>query len=269
MYVVAGLTQPLLGLPAIEAMGLVQRVNEVTQTDTDFKALCPSVLQGLGKLKESYHIELEQGAIPPALSTPRRVPLPLRDKVREKLERMESMGVISKVTEPTAWCSGMVVVPKLMKDKLRICLDLTPLNAAVKRERHILPAVDQTLAMMSEAKVFTKLDARSGFWQIPLTPESRPLTTFITPFGRYFFNRLPFGIASAPEDFQRRMLQMFVCFEGVLCHADDVSVYGRNRQEHDQRLHHVLQKMQEEGLTLNEKCEFTHIHWTQGVFKRN
>ena len=65
--VVAGLTQPLLGLPAIEAMGLGQRVNEVTQTDTDFKALYPSVFQGLGKLKESYHIELEQGAIPPAL----------------------------------------------------------------------------------------------------------------------------------------------------------------------------------------------------------
>ena len=141
------------------------------------------------------------------------------------------MGVISKVTEPTAWCSGMVVVPKPMKDKLRICVDLTPLNAMVKRERHILPAVDQTLAMMSDAKVFTKLDARSGFWQIPFTPESRPLTTFITPFGRYFFNRLK------TEDFQRRMLQMFESFTGVLCHADDVLVYGRNRQEHDQRLH--------------------------------
>ncbi|KAL0150323.1 hypothetical protein M9458_054431, partial [Cirrhinus mrigala] len=256
VYVVAGLTQPLLGLPAIQAMRLVHRVNEVTQTDTDFKALYPSVFQGLGKLKEPYHIELEQGVVPYALSTPRRVPLPLRDKVREELERMERMGVISKVTEPTAWCSGMVVVPKPTKNKLRICVDLTPLNAAVKRERHILPAVDQTLAMMSDAKVFTKLDARSGFWQIPLTPESRPLTTFITPFGRYFFNRLPFGIASAPEHFQRRMSQMFENFEGVLCHADDVLVYGRNRQEHDQRLHRVLQKMQEEGLTLNEKCEF-------------
>ncbi|KAI2648260.1 hypothetical protein H4Q32_018307 [Labeo rohita] len=222
VYVVAGLAQPLLGLPAIQAMRLVHRVNEVTQTDTDFKALYPSVFQGLGKLKEPYHTELEQGAVPYALSTPRRVPLPLRDKVREELERMERMGVISKVTEPTAWCSGMVVVPKPTKNKLRICVDLTPLNAAVKKERHILPAVDQTLAMMSDAKVFTKLGARSGFWQIPLTPESRPLTTFITPFGRYFFNRLPFGIASAPEHFQRRMWQMFENFEGVLCHADDV-----------------------------------------------
>lgn len=84
---------------------------------------------------------------------------------------MENMGVISKVTEPTAWCSGMVVVPKPLKDKLRICVDLTPLNVAVKRECHILPAVNQTFAMMSEAKVFTKLDARS---EIPITPESQP-----------------------------------------------------------------------------------------------
>lgn len=93
VYVVEGLTQPLLGLPAIQAMGLVHRVNEVTQSDTDFKALYPAVFQGLGKLNEPHHIELEEGAIPHALSTPRRVPLPLRDKVREELERMEKVWV--------------------------------------------------------------------------------------------------------------------------------------------------------------------------------
>ncbi|XP_051782102.1 uncharacterized protein K02A2.6-like [Erpetoichthys calabaricus] len=226
------------------------------KSDVDFRAAYPEVFQGLGKLQESYHIQLEQGATPVALSVPRRVPLPLRDAVRAELHRMEGMGVISKVTEPTAWCSGMVVIPKLGGKPPRICVDLTPLNAVVKRERHILPAVDQTLAMLTDAMVFTKLDARSGFWQIPLTPQSRPLTTFITPFGRYHFNRLPFGISSAPEHFQRRMSQMLEGFEGVICHADDVLVYGRDKQEHDQRLHRVLQKFQKEGLTLNEKCEF-------------
>lgn len=76
---------------------------------------------------------------------------------------MENMGVTSKVTEPTAWCSRMVLVRKPIKDKLKICVDPTPLIAAVKRERHILPAVDQILAMISGATVFTNLDARSGF----------------------------------------------------------------------------------------------------------
>ena len=67
----------------------------------------------------------------------------------------------------------MIAAPKPMKDKLRICVDLTPLNVAVKREHHILLAVDQTLAMMSDAKVFIKLDARPGFWRILITPESQ------------------------------------------------------------------------------------------------
>ena len=97
---------------------------------------------------------------------------------------MEAMGVISKVEIPTPWCAGMVVVPK--KDgKVRICVDLKPLNASVKRETHPLPKVDDTLAQLSGAKIFSKLDANSGFWQIPLAKQSRHLTTFITPFGRF------------------------------------------------------------------------------------
>uniref|UniRef100_A0A3B3S0H0 ribonuclease H n=1 Tax=Paramormyrops kingsleyae TaxID=1676925 RepID=A0A3B3S0H0_9TELE len=168
---------------------------------------------------------------------------------------MEAMGVVSKVTQPTDWCAGMVVVPKT-NGKIRICVDLTHLNKGVKRERHILPSVDQTLAQLSGAKVFSKLDARSGFWQIPLARESALLTTFITPYGRYCFNRLPFGISSAPEHFQRRMSQMLESQDGVLCHADDILVFGRNEEEHNARLRQVLQKLKEEGLTLNEKCEF-------------
>ncbi|KAL6490042.1 hypothetical protein MHYP_G00003870 [Metynnis hypsauchen] len=256
VYVVAGLTRALLGLPAIETLNLVHRIDAVAQQNTpNLVAAYPSVFRGLGLLQEPYHIELEKDATPYALSTPRRVPLPLRDKVKEELERMESMGVISKVSSPTEWCAGMVVVPK-PSGNIRICVDLTNLNKWVKRERHILPAVDQSLAMLSNAKVFTKLDARSGFWQIPLTNESKPLTTFITPFGRYFFNRLPFGIVSAPEHFQRRMSQLLENYDGVICHADDILVFGRDKMEHDQRLHQVLQKLQSEGLTLNEKCEF-------------
>ena len=151
----------------------------------------------------------------------------------------------------------MVVAPKAQPGKIRLCVDLTHLNQWVRRERHILPAVDHTLAMLAGAKVFTKLDATSGFWQIPLSEESQLLTTFITPFGRYAFNRLPFGISSAPEHFQRRMSQMLEGCDGVVCHADDIVVYGEDIQQHNERLHQVLKRLREEGLTLNEKCEFT------------
>ena len=177
--------------------------------------------------------------------------------VKVELERIESQGVISKISEPTEWCSGMVVVPKA-NGKVRICVDLTRLNDNVCRERHPLPAVDQTLAQLAGARVFSKLNANSGFWLIPLSPESIPLTTFITPYGRYCFHRLPFGITSAPEHFQRRMSEVLGDLEGVVCMMDDVIVHGRSQEEHNERLIKVLNRLQAEGLTLNqEKCKFS------------
>ena len=101
--------------------------------------------------------------------TPRRVAIPLMKSVKQELERMEELGVISRVSEPTEWCAGMVVVPK-PNGQVQISVDLTKLNQSVCRERHLLPAVEQTLAQLDGAKVFSKLDANSGFWQIPLSP---------------------------------------------------------------------------------------------------
>jgi len=169
------------------------------------------------------------------------------------------MGVISKVTEPTEWCAGMVVVPK-PGGKVRICVDLTKLNLNVCREQHILPSVENTLAQLGGAKYFSKLDANSGFWQIELDPKSSKLTMFITPFGRYQFNRLLFGITSAPEHFQRHMNEILGDLEGAVCLIDDILIYGRTQAEHDQRLLAVLSHICKAGLTLNrEKCVFNTI----------
>ena len=143
--------------------------------------------------------------------------------------------MIARVNQPTEWCSGMVIVPK-SNSKVQICVDLTKLNESVKRERHPLPAVDQTLAQLAGAKVFTKLDANSGFWQIPLSPDSVLLTTFINPFGQYHFRRLPFGISSAPQHFQRCMSEALSRLSGTICQMDDILVYGATREEHDERL---------------------------------
>ena len=146
-------------------------------------------------MKEEYKIVLREDAKPYALSTPRRIAIPLLPKVKKELERMEEMGVVSLVREPTDWCSGMVVV---LKDdgSVRICVYLTRLNESVRREHHPLPAVEEALAQVADA-----IDANSGFWQIPLAKESTRSTTFITPFGRFCFNRLSFGITSAPNIF--------------------------------------------------------------------
>jgi len=179
------------------------------------------------------------------------------DSVKAELQRMDKLGVISRIKKPTDWCAGMVVMPKPNKH-VQICVDLTKLNENVRRERHQLPAVEQTLAQVAGARIFSKLDANSGFWQIPLSAESAPLTTFITPFGRYCFNRLPFGITSAPEHFQRRMLNILQGLSGVVCLMDDILVHGRTQTEHDERLDAVLTRLKGSGITLNaEKCSFS------------
>ena len=246
----------------VTSLHLAQRLDATSCLETslnagDISKRFPNLFTGLGNLGEEYSIQLKPDATPYSLYTPRNVPLPLRGKVTEELERMEAMGVISKVQEPTAWCAGMVVVPK-KSGAIRICVDLKPLNQSVLREVHPLPKVDETLAQLTGARVFSKLDANSGFWQIPLSPASRLLTTFITPAGRYCFNKLPFGISSAPEHFQRRMSSILHGLQGVLCHMDDVLVFGRDQQEHDERLIAALQRIQAAGATLNpEKCEFS------------
>lgn len=137
------------------------------------------------------------------------------------------------------------------------CVDLKPLNESVLHELHPIPRVDEALAQLTGATIFTKLDANNGFWQISLSPESRPLTTFITPFGRYHFNKLPFGISSAPELFQRRMNPILEGLEGVICLIDDVLFVGNDVTEHDTRLIRVLKRLETAGVTLNrEKCSF-------------
>ena len=99
-----------------------------------------------------------------SMFTPRNGPIFLRPKVKKKLTRMKKMGVISMVTEPTSWCAGMVVVAKL-SGAVRVCLK--NLNQSVLREPHSIPAVDDSLAHLTGAPVFSKVDANSGFRQIP------------------------------------------------------------------------------------------------------
>ena len=216
----------------------------------------PSLFTGLGTFEGDFEIHLRPDAQPFALHTPRNVSLPLRKKVKDELKRMESLGVILKVDTSTPWCAGMVAVAK-QDGTVRICMDLKPLNAHVLRETHPLPKVDDVLAQLAGAKIFSKLDANSGFWQIPLAKSSRLLTTFITPFGRVCFNKMPFGISSAPEHFQRRMSEILEGLPGVVCLMDDILIYGKDKKQHGINFATALDRIQSAKVTLNkEKCEF-------------
>ena len=183
IYVVENLKQLLLGRLAIDALNLVQKghCDDSRRIEQEVKKMYPNLLKGLRELEGEFNIKLIPGSAPYAI-TPRRVALPLMPKVKEELQRMEKLGVISKVDIPTDWCAGMVVVPK-PDGRIRICVDLTKLNECVPCKTYPLPKIDNLLAQMSESKFFTKLDCNSGFWQEQLDPDSRLLMTFITPFG--------------------------------------------------------------------------------------
>ena len=139
----------------------------------------PYLFKGLGELEREFSIKLTPGSAPYAITTPRRAALPLMPKVKEELQRMEKLGVISKVNILTDWCEGMVVVPKRY-GRVRIYVDLTNLNESVLRETYPLPKIYNLLVQISESKFFIKLHCNSGFLQEKLDPDSHFLTTFIT-----------------------------------------------------------------------------------------
>ena len=256
-FIVPGSKQVLLSYHASEQLGLVQKLFEVSTSKGTFDPFqtFSKLFLGLGNTNQAYLIKLKPSAVPYALNVPRRVPLPLRVAVKEELDSMVKKDVIERVEGPSQWCAPIVIVPK-PNNKIRICVDFTQLNKNVEREAFPMPDVETTLAQFDGAKIFSKIDANNGFWQVPLDKKCMQLTTFITPFGRFRFKRLPFGLTTAPEIFQKQIAQLLEDIDGVTCHIDDVIIHGKT-VEHDRRLFVVLKRLQSAGWTLNsEKCSF-------------
>lgn len=192
-----------------------------------------------GKLPGMHHITTRSDVCP-TIHACRRVPISLLPKVKAKLESMERNGIIVKRDGPTDWVSSMLIVEK--KDKsIRICIDPRDLNTAIQREHFLVPTFDDILPRLAGKKLFTIIDMKDGFWHIELDDESSKLVTFNTPFGRYSFKRLPFGITSAPEVFQKRAYQAFGDIEGVSVIFDDILIAADTVEQHDKILKQLLQ----------------------------
>ena len=252
-YVAEKDVKPILGLPDCERMGMVKRIIDVSPvvSSADIFNEYSDLFDGkLGCLPVQYHISVDR-AVKPVIDPARRVPAALRVKVKEELDRMQQIGVIEPVEQPTPWVSSMVTIVK--PNKLRICIDPRRLNEAVQREHYPLLTVEEVVSRLTGAKYFSTFDAASGFWQIPLDEASSQLTTFNTPFGRYKFKRLPFGISSAPEVFQRIMHQMFDRIDGCAIIMDDILVWGATEEEHDERIVRVLNRAREINLKLKKE----------------
>ncbi|XP_037565227.2 uncharacterized protein K02A2.6-like [Dermacentor silvarum] len=271
-FVVKHGSQAILGLEASEALGLFQRTVATVSASTDYEAVThfQHLFQGLGCLKQPYSMVLQPTAVP-VVQPARRIPLSLRGPVQEELRRLEREAIIVKENDPTDWVSPLVTVKK--KDgRIRICMDPRKINEHIKREHFQLPRREDMEGELAGATIFSCLDANSGFHQIALDEQTSKICTFATPFGRYRYLRLPFGIASAPEIFQRTMTQVFEGLPGVHVYIDDILVWGANKQEHDQRLIAVMKAAEKAGLTFNaKKCRFgvTEIQFLGDIIGRD
>ena len=238
----------------LDLIKLVEKVEAQTE-ENEFTREFAESFKGIGCMKRPHHMSLEENATP-TIHPPRKTPFGLRDKLKKELDRLVDQKIIEKVDYPTEWVNSLVIVDK-PNGKLRLCLDPKELNAAIKREYHHIPTLEEITAELSDAKYFSILDANSGFWQIPLDKESSDLCCFNSVFGRYKFLRLPYGVHSASEVFQKRMTEMFENVEGVVCYIDDVLVWGRSKEEHDERLRKVLEVIRDNNVKLNkQKCKF-------------
>ena len=268
--VVDGSYTPLLGRESCEQLGLVQHIGTIGSKNIldDF----PEVFEGLGCLPGKYHISINP-SVQPVVHPPRRIPHSKRDSLKKELDRMENVGIIEKVplNEPADWVSSLVCVDK-PDGSIRVCLDPRDLNCAIMREHYPLPLVEDITSSCAGAMLFSTLDAEKAFYQIQLDEESSKLLTFNTPFGRYRYLRMPMGIKSAPEVYQRRMEQVFEGIQGVKVIMDDIIMYGSNKEEHDTRLRNVLERARDNNLRLKKsKChiEQEEVKFHGHVFTRD
>jgi len=248
-YIIKGNQVPVLSGQVCEELGLIKRL-KLNKLDPESEVLkqFPNLKKSTGALPGTYTIKIDP-TVEAVVHAPRRQPAALMPKIKDKLKEMVQEGHLIPVMEPTDWVNSMVVSFK--NDKIRICLDPTDLNIAVKREHYPMKSVEEIVSQIPEAKLFSVLDAKSGFLQMTLDYESSLLTTMNTPLGRFRWAKLPFGIKSAPELFQRTMEEMLEGISNAFVIMDDILVAGRDKAHHDQVLKEVLTRAQQYNLKLN------------------
>lgn len=187
----------------------------------------------------------------------RRIPPGLFAEVREHLHEMLACGAIRESHSP--YSSNVVLVRKT-DNSLRFCLDFRRLNRRTVRDQYAIPRIDESLDCLAGSKWFSKLDLRSGYWQVELEEHDKAKTAFsLGPLGFYECNRMPFGLTNAPATFQRLMERCMgdLNFRECLIYLDDILIFSNSFQEHKQRLEAVFQRLKDNNLKLKpSKCHF-------------
>ena len=250
--------RPILGSLSSQKMKLItlNKHNILCVENIDITEKYKDIFIGEGKLGGKLHLEVDKTVTPVKLPV-RKVPIAVKEKLKNELERLQNLGVIQRVTYPTEWISSMVVVNKA-NNKIRLCIDPKPLNKALQRNNYPTPTIDDLLPNLSKARIFSVADTKNGFWHIQLDDASSDLTTFGTPWGRYRWLRLPFGISPSSEEFQRRLEEALEGLNGVKPIHDDILIYGcgdsdeEAMADHDKNLEAFFQRCREKNIRLNK-----------------
>ncbi|XP_023190648.1 uncharacterized protein LOC111608786 [Xiphophorus maculatus] len=208
---------------------------------------------GLAKGVE-HHIRLNDSR--PFRERVRRLAPADIDDVRRHLQELLAAGIIKESRSPYA---SPIVIARKKTGKIRMCIDYRTLNSRTIPDQYTLPRIDDALACLTGSRWFSVLDLRSGYYQIEMAEEDKEKTAFICPLGFYQFERMPQGITGAPATFQRLMEKAVGDMNLLQClvYLDDLIVFGRTLEEHEERLLKVLDRLREQGLKLSiDKCQF-------------
>ena len=222
----------------------------------DTKDIFANGLLDIGLTNKVEH-QIDTGDAAPIKQLPRRLPHALKQVVDSQVKEMLETEVIETSNSP--WASLIVLVKK-RDGSWRFCIDFRKLNDVTRKDAYPIPQVFDLIDSLSGNTYFTTLDLKSGYWQVPVHPDSKPKTAFVIPGGGHFqFKRMAFGLTNAVPTFQRLMMNVLSGLIGKKClvYLDDVLVLGRSLEENLHNLKDVLDAIRDAGLKLNSnKCVF-------------
>ena len=237
-------------------------------TKQDILETYADIFTGIGKFPGlPYKFQLKPN-VKPTRHAPRKVPVYLQDAFHEEIRNLEALGILEETKDVTEWVNSFVIMEKKLpidssspehsiNKKLQICLDPRDLNEALEREPYYTHSIEEIMGKFHGMTRFTIADFNKGYWMVELYPESRKYTTMALDIGRFQWTRLPMGSIVAQNVFQRKLDAIFLSVPGVTGIADDMIIYGRNDQEHDQHLVNFLDVCRKNTLTLNpDKMQF-------------
>ncbi len=238
---------------ASDKLGAADR-EELRKTLIEFQDVFAESEFDLGNFTALHH-HIDTGDSPPIKLPLRKTPLHFLGDEEKLLDEMLRAEIIEPST--SSWAAAPVLVRK-KNGKLRWCIDFRLCNQVTKPDVYPMPLMSDCIDALDGNVWFSKLDANSAYWQIPLAPESKEKTAFRTRQGLFQFNKLPFGLSNAPSTFCRAMNLVLrgMNWKTVLSFLDDICVLGRSSADHIKNLREVFQRFREFGLKLKpEKCE--------------